>query len=277
MDLTMSERIMYNVLHLTLLNSSGETVGTATGFLFDFCRNDRQSIPCLVTNRHVLSYCSRVRITFTKKTAANTPDTRNLLHAEMETAHSMYHPNPAIDLAILPIGTLLNELQQCGQMVFYTACSVEDIPPQAEWSQYSAVETVIMAGFPRGLRDEINNQPIFRSGITATHPALDFQGRPEFLIDMPCFKGCSGSPVMICDEGWYVNKRINSISSGGNFALLGIQCAIPRQFDIGYLETIPTFDAEQVPVVPLHMNLGYIIKSTELLVFDDILRAKYNI
>lgn len=277
MNLTLSEKIMYNVLHLSILDHAGNVSGTATGFLFDFCNTDQQSIPCLVTNRHVLAHGPKLRITFTRKSVTNTPDIGNLVHTEVSTSLAEYHPNPAIDLAILPIGNLLNRLAQAGQAVFFTSLCIDDIPPANVWSQYSAIETVVMAGFPKGLRDKINNQPIFRSGITATHPALDFQGRPEFLIDMPCFKGCSGSPVMICEEGLHINKRNNSIASGGMFALLGIQCAIPREYDIGHLETIPTSDGEQVPVVPLHMNLGYIIKSTELLVFDAILRTKYNV
>lgn len=52
-----------------------------------------------------------------------------------------------------------------------------------------------MVGYPDGIWDEFNNQPIVRRGITATHPKNDFNGKGEFLIDAVCFPGSSGSPV----------------------------------------------------------------------------------
>lgn len=276
MELTNSERIMYNVLHITMLNSDSRPTGSATGFLFGFCENGARHIPCLVTNRHVLSQCPRIRISFTKLKSAGEPDVGNLVTVELTTHLAEYHPNSAIDLAILPVGDVINKLEGMGKNVFYVMCTAKNIPTDDEWKKYSAVENVIMAGFPKGFRDEVNNQPIIRSGITATHPRLNFGGNPEFLIDMPCFEGCSGSPVMICNEGIFIEKRTGSISSGNNIALLGVQYAIPNQRAVGQLALVPTDTITAVPVVPLYINLGFIIKSTELLVFDDILRAKYN-
>ena len=276
MDLTLSERIMYNVVHITMLNSTGIQIGMATGFIFGFCENGNQRIPCLVTNRHVLSKCPKIKITFTKEKSPGVPDIGNLLPVELSTLSAEYHPNPSIDLAVLPIGDLINNLTANGEKVFYVMYTIGNIPSADEWNKYSAIENVVMAGFPKGFRDEVNNQPIFRSGITATHPALNFKGKPVFLIDMPCYEGCSGSPVMVCDEGLHIDKRSNSISAGNKISLLGVQYAIPFQQSIGQLATIPTDSTTTVPVVPLYINLGFIIKSTELLIFDDILRAKYN-
>lgn len=52
-----------------------------------------------------------------------------------------------------------------------------------------------MVSYPIGLIDNINNFPIFRRGITASHPGLSFKVKPEFLIDASCWPGSSGSSV----------------------------------------------------------------------------------
>lgn len=276
MKLTPSEQIMYNVLHITMLDNQDKALGTATGFLFGFLHNQSTSFPCLVTNRHVLSRCAKIRLCFTRKKEDGSADIGKLFEVTVTTAGAIYHPDNAIDLAILPIGSVLNKLHSTNKDVFFIMFEKENIPKPEEWQDFSAIENVVMAGFPKGLRDEVNNQPIIRSGATATHPALEYQGKPYFLVDMPCFEGCSGSPILICSEGMHVNRRRNSVSSGSFVKLLGVQFAIPSKYVIGQLAQIQTVEAKDVPVVQLYMNLGFIIKSTELLVFEDILSAKLN-
>lgn len=275
MSLSLSEMIMYNVLHITMLDNAKKKSGSATGFIFGFCNDGSKRVNCLVTNRHVLAKCSFINVTFTRKKTDDLPDIGNLVSTTLSTAAAIYHPNPDIDLAILPVGPGIESLKQSGSDPFFVYFDASHIPAKDMWTKYSAIENVFMAGYPKGLRDQVNSQPIFRSGITATHPALDFDGTPEFLVDMPCFEGCSGSPVFICDEGIHIDKKTNSVSSGSKFELLGVQHAIPDKKNIGQLAIIPT-DNTPVPVVQLYLNLGYVIRSTELLVFEDIIRAKLN-
>ena len=40
--------------------------------------------------------------------------------------------------------------------------------------ELSALEELVMVGYPIGLWDKNNNFPIFRKGYTASHPAIDF-------------------------------------------------------------------------------------------------------
>lgn len=275
MGLSLSEMIMYNVLHISMLNSEQQQTGSATGFIFGFCNDDSGRVNCLVTNRHVLTNCVYVKVTFTRKNADGMPDVGNLVSITLPTTSAICHPNPDIDLAILPVSGGIDALERSGADPFFVFFDVSQIPPKDTWTKYSAIENVFMAGYPKGFHDTVNSQPIFRSGITATHPALDFDGAPEFLVDMPCFEGCSGSPVFICDEGLHIDKKTSSVSTGNKFELLGVQYAIPNKKSIGQLAIIPT-DSKSVPVVPLYLNLGYIIKSTELLAFEDIIRAKLN-
>lgn len=257
-----------------MMNERFGVVGSATGFLFSFASDGDMDVPCLVTNRHVLSQCANVQLTFTREKEDRTPDVGNTVRAIIPTADAIFHPDSTIDLAVLPIGLAADALAKKGTRAFFIKFSLENIPDDSEWAAYSAIENVIMAGYPKGFRDAVNSLPIFRSGITATHPALNFSGKPQFLVDMPCFEGCSGSPVLICDEGMHIDKRTRSISVGNKVSLLGIQYAIPLNHSIGRLATVPTDAGAQIPVMPLYISLGYIIRSTELLVFESIIRAK---
>lgn len=48
-------------------------------------------------------------------------------------------------------------------------------------NKLDAMEDVIMVGYPVGLWDSVNNRPIFRRGITATDPKVDFEGKKNFM------------------------------------------------------------------------------------------------
>ena len=71
------------------------------------------------------------------------------------------------------------------------------IPTKENLQDLSALEELVMVGYPIGLWDERNNFPIFRKGFTACHPAIDFNEDGIGLIDMACFPGSSGSPIYI--------------------------------------------------------------------------------
>lgn len=282
MNLTISEQLIFSVVQINMLNENNILIGTASGFIGSFGDSKERNsyVPAIVTNRHVLSACSRIAVTFTRATESEEPDVGHTVSVQISTSSAIFHPNDKIDLAILPFGQALNQLNENGTPPFFRRLQLELIPSAEEWSQLDALEEVIMAGYPKGLRDPINNLPILRRGITATHPSYNFNGAPEFLVDMPCFEGCSGSPVFILQQGTVVDPRTQSINFGQNRVfLLGIQRAIPNIKSRGKLEFVPldTQSVEAQPVMQMYLNLGFIIKSTELLAFDDIIRAQYGI
>lgn len=80
-----------------------------------------------------------------------------------------------------------------------------------------------MIGYPNGIWDSVNNMPIIRKGITATHPRLNYNGRKKFMIDAACFHGSSGSPVLLFNTGTYATKDGNT-TIGTRIMLLGILC-----------------------------------------------------
>ena len=111
---------------------------------------------------------------------------------------------------------------------------------------------VFMVGYPIGLWDNVHNRPLIRRGITATDPRLDFEGRPEFVVDMASFPGSSGSPVIRPNA-----PGSSLLASGGH--LMGVLYAGPMWSADGSIEVEQTPTQVGVSVrVPSH--LGYILK-----------------
>lgn len=275
MDYTSSEKIIHSVVQISTLDNNLNTTGLATGFILAFMESDTSSVPVLVTNRHVLEDASYVNVVFTTAKSDGSPDIGRTVSATIDASNSIMHPDETVDLAVLPIAAALSSLIDSGSRPFYAYLKTELIPSADEWNRMDAVERVIMAGYPKGIRDTVNNLPIVRRGITATPPKYDFMGTPEFLVDMPCFEGCSGSPVFLLDESVHVSNHDGRVTIGSpRVFLLGIQHAIPLAQATGTLEVLPSDAQVDVkPVVPLYLNIGYIIKSSALLDFDPILRS----
>ena len=274
MNLTLSERLIHSLVPLAVLDASNRHIGSATGFILMFFESEEYPVPVIVTNRHVFENAHAIGVTFTAANATGEPDVGRSVNAVISADHAIMHPISTVDLAILPIANALETLSASGNAPFYAYVESSLIPPEDEWENMDAVERVIMAGYPKGMRDTVNNLPIVRSGITATPPRYDYMGSPEFLVDMPCFEGCSGSPVFILEEGGYKDKRAHRINLGTRIFLLGVQHAIPLSKATGTLEVLQSDASVNIkPVMPLYLNIGYIVKSSALLDFDPILRS----
>lgn len=75
--------------------------------------------------------------------------------------------------------------------MFYIADDAGILATDEKIKDLSALEELVMVGYPIGLADARNNYPIFRKGYTAAHPAVDFNEDGIGLVDMACFPGSS--------------------------------------------------------------------------------------
>jgi len=186
------------------------------------------------------------------------------------------HPESNIDLAIMPMAPLLNKANQKGFHPFYIALDKSIIPTKEQLNELTAVEEILMTGYPIGIWDEVNNYPIFRKGITATHPYYDYNGRSEFVIDAACFPGSSGSPVFLANLGNYMEKKGGTVI-GTRFYFLGVLYGGPQYTATGevIVVDIPT-QLDTIAVSNIPSNLGYVIKSKKILDFELILKSMVN-
>jgi hypothetical protein len=100
--------------------------------------------------------------------------------------------------------------------------------------------------------------PIMRRGTTATPMVLDFEGRPEFLIDAAVYPGSSGSPVFV-----YQSDTLRPVAGNGRkFLFAGVVAAVFFREESNHLVPVPVPANNQPMVVGSEMiDLGLIIKA----------------
>lgn len=183
------------------------------------------------------------------------------------------HPDNNVDLAVFPIAPLLQEAENKQISVFTVPLKDSLIPTQPVLDKLSGIENITMIGYPNGIWDQKNNMPIVRRGITATSPKYDYNGLPLFVIDCACFRGSSGSPVLIFDQGGYIDAKGDLNLGDIRLILLGVLFAGPQHVAEGEIQTI-NIPLKQVPISlsKIPNNLGFVVKAQKICDFKQMLK-----
>lgn len=265
--MTISEQIQHSTIRIETVLNNGNT-STGTGFFFKFLEEDNgKHIPAIVTNKHVIRDSKIGIFRFTLVDKDGNPDYKNTREYKVPEFEKQWimHPDSNIDLCAMPIGRLLNLAKKNNESFFFIPFSKSLIFTDEELNMLTAMEDITMIGYPNGIWDSVNNLPILRKGITATHPKIDYNGKEEFMIDAACFPGSSGSPVLLFNNaGSYSTKE--GINFGSRFNLLGVLYAGPQHTASGKIEiiNIPTRQ-EAITISRIPNNLGIIIKAKKLI------------
>ena len=166
-----------------------------------------------------------------------------------------------MDLCAIPIASLDSYSQEYKVRLYRGKLGTDLIINEDEVKDCSAMEDIIMIGYPNGLEDSYNNKPIIRKGITSTHLKFDYNGKKEFLIDMACFPGSSGSPIFFCNESSYTQG--NATFFGSRCKLLGLLYGGPQHTSTGSVvyENIPT---NPKAIIQIPNNLGVVVKAVRI-------------
>lgn len=271
-DLSLSEQLAFSTIRIECTLKSGE-ISTGTGFIFRFADTGTKHVPAIVTNKHVIQDSLEGKFNLTQRDENNSPiiSRHHCFIVNNFMSNWIFHPDPNVDLCIMPIYPLLAESEKNGKTFFFISLDKSLIPTPEELSNLTLLEEIVMVGYPNGIWDKLNNMPILRKGITATHPNINWNGKPEFMIDAACFPGSSGSPVFLFNQGSYPVKS-GGITIGSRVKLLGILYAGPQCSITGDLEivNVPT-NQRPIAISQIPINLGLVIKSQKLFDFDQCL------
>ena len=274
MELSLTEQLAFSTVRIQAVQKDGR-VATGTGFFFRLNDDGKQYVPVIITNWHVVEggYQGRFSLTLADDKGGPIDGAYKEILIDNFESRWIKHPDPKVDLAVMPIAPLLEEANKLKLRVFFISLDKTLLPSAEDLSNLTAVEEILMVGYPIGIWDSTNNLPIFRRGITATHPAKNYNGKNEFMIDAACFPGSSGSPVFLHNVGNYVNRSGGTVI-GSRFKFLGILYAGPQYTSNGEIIVVEV-PTKQIPVVATQIptNLGLVIKSNSLLAFEDVFRA----
>lgn len=254
----------------TIVNGTPkDIVSSGTGFYFVF-KSSKGEVPVIITNRHVIEGASSNILNFKLTKPNGLPDYKNIQQTTINTATLKWilHPNKDVDLAALPIAPILNQYIKQNQKIFYVALNESLIPTDSVKNSLSAIEDIIMVGYPFGLRDITNDLPVVRRGITATPFYQNYNSQQEFLCDVPVYPGSSGSPIMIFNPSSFSDKKGNMYLKS-RFYLLGINYATYTSNFTGKI--LPTQIISNSVQTAIPYNIGVIIKSERILEFKQLL------
>jgi hypothetical protein len=266
---TLAEYLMYTTVKINTHNHLGVKTGSGTGFYFDYVLGDGRVMPLIVTNRHVVEGAqgsSFMVHTTTLKDGQPVPSGKSEDVILGDTQKDwIFHNDASVDLAVLPFGPVQNHLSRRGLNVYRKAFTQANVPNGEVLNNLLPNEEIMMVGYPTGLWDRLNNYPIFRRGITATHPAVDFMGKKEFVIDMAVFHGSSGSPVVICNQSFFPAKD-GTLQAGNRLLFLGVLHAGAYRNTQGKIIQSPVPTSEEDSLVFEQMiHIGYVVQASELL------------
>lgn len=266
MALTLNETLIYSTIKITKI-IGGTAVETGTGFFWNASQQPDMLALCIVTNKHVIANADAVIIRFHLATDETvTKPSGRFINYTIGINHNTVigHPDANVDLCAFGISGVMPDLAGRGETLFFRSLSAVNVPSPADWSKFDAIEDVLMIGCPNGIVDEVNNRPIVRRGITATQMSQRYNGKPEFMVDMACFPGSSGSPVFVNQLG-YIDRDTNNYRLDAiRFFIVGVLYAGPLISNQG---TITFGHAPSIQVASM-MHLGNVVQSGELLTLN---------
>ncbi|MGY4664550.1 hypothetical protein ACVWZ9_005344 [Pseudomonas chlororaphis] len=237
-------------------------IGSGTGFFCMLANKDDKAVMGLVTNKHVIAGATSIKVLLSIKKDGGTQ--HETVEVPLNSLSTIHHSNSKIDACAINISQVMRLIQDQGLELQHSVITKNIIANEELFDQILPLEEITMIGYPIGLMDTHNNGAVARRGAIASNPAHNYENRPEFLIDMSCMPGSSGSPVFLANTGGYSTKD-NNVIMGNRLHLLGFLWGGPERTVTGEIVAIPApMNTKPIAVTQIPINLGFVIKATQL-------------
>lgn len=250
------EQIFFSTLRIErpATNSMG------TGFLVqvESCVPGRHYI-FLVSNRHVLDDPTKeTLLSIHLKSVDGNPLLGEVFNVKIsQFLKGYYCPDSSdIDLALLNVSEIVDLAKaKTGKDANFRGVTLD------LFSDYTEVDLIpnqriTFIGYPNNFYDKKNYLPILRSGIIASIPKVDFEGKPLVIVDAQVFQGSSGSPVFAV--------------LGNSWKFIGVICQTMLKN-----QKIEIIDTAKAAITQEVIGIGVMIKSTH--VMELIKKAKMDL
>jgi hypothetical protein len=269
---TVAEQLFFVTVRIVGQSVDGKSwVGTGCIYAVETTAG---TLHLMVTNRHVVEGANVIVVHFAQASSDGTlanGQSVNVTFTDFGPAFWSGHPDPAVDVAVIPVGEALNKLSQAGHQAFFRSLSPDLVPRADQLDALDALEEVIFVGYPSGIYDTVNHLPIARRGSAATPLQIDYEGRPAFVIDASVFPGSSGSPVFLYDRSMYSNRGGGTVV-GSRFYFLGVLAAVHTRQVEGQVSELPARLAVQFDE-PIDLGIVYRSSTVDTCVDELLVRA----
>lgn len=256
---TIAEQLLFTTLRIETRSSLGD--GTGTGFIFGYTNAESQ-YSFVVTNKHVVRGAQSGAVQF-HEMSGDQPVLGAARRIQVDHFEQAWfgHPDPDIDVAIMPLSPLVDSLKKSGFNPYYKSIGNELTASAKLISELDALEEVIFIGYPNGIWDSKHFLPVMRKGTTATPIAIDFQGKRQFLVDASVFPGSSGSPVFLYNKGMYSDRKGNT-TMGTRLSFLGVIASVFFRQDLNQITLVSENTARKPVAIAREMiDLGIVFKA----------------
>lgn len=267
-----ADQLIYSTVKIVCRGNG--VLSSGTGFFMREELGEGNNINAIVTNKHVIKGFDTAEIVLVGTDNKGNPDDKNHISIIIEnlSKKTVEHPDSSIDICLLFVNDELNKVD-----AYYKAinCNMVLTKDNGDYDALTSIEDVIMIGYPNGIIDAVNNKPVVRRGITATSLKHDYNGKPDFMVDIACFFGSSGSPVFLRRGGLAQEPSEKGINIGLRpiYNLVGIihSMSIAKANGELVVKEIPTALVQSIET-SIPINLGQVTKATKILEIFDIVK-----
>lgn len=224
------EDLVYTVSYITSENIEDgiSKITGATGFFYKTKENGKE-LYFIVSNKHFFE--NKNTFKFSMPFINNNEEyTMNYTITIAPATH------PTYDIGVICINDAIQSLNE--NFILKNKFIEEDDFLNISQQSVDSIEEALMIGYPFGLKSDNSTMPLIRHGIIATPLYFNYENKEEFLVDILCFEGSSGSPIFMNKKDRYYVAGIERSRLEYEKTNIGLGRCINSNFIKSYLTLI---------------------------------------